>query len=214
VTWIRPRRLLVLAIGIGVAFVVLAVLGAVGIGSFIEVADPLTAADVIFVLEGGTPARELEAAALYHRGLAPRVVVSLGRDLLKPHARSLAGEAPTQTRAARVLEHAGVPASGIVRLTREIDNTRQELKVDFDYARAHGFRNVILVTSPVHTRRVRVIWDACCQASVPAAVHPTSFDSFDPRRWWSSTHNVERTLHELAGIAHFLIGSPLPTYGR
>ena len=182
-------------------------------GLYLVVADRLVPADAIFVIDGMTPAREIEAAILYRGRLAPRIVLTLARDPT-PIARRLAGEPTSQERAARALLHMGVPARAIVRSTRQADNTEQELKIDYEYAFANGFRRIILVTSPPHTRRVRTIWDARYQAKVPALVYPTSFDSWDAERWWRSRRWLEEGLHELVGIAHFKLGSPLPTFDR
>ncbi len=156
----RPRlpARIVLLVAAG-ALLAAAAVGVLRLGLFLVVADPLQPSDAIFVLEGKTPAREVEAAALYRRGLAPRIVVAHARDPM-PLARRLSGEPTPQERAVRALAHLGVPPEAVVRLTREAENTQQELAADFEYARAQGFRRVILVTSPVHTRRVRVIWRA------------------------------------------------------
>lgn len=207
----RPRlRLLLLALVVGA---VAAVLGVPALGRYLVVADELAPSDAVFVLEGGTPARELEAAALYRAGVAPLVVLTLARDPLAV-AHQLAGEPTPQERAARVLLHVGVPASAIVRLDRTVENTDQELAVDFESAQARGFRTVVLVTSPPHTRRVRVIWNSRFQSRVPARVRPTRYEEFDARRWWRSRRWLEDGVHELVGIAHFMIGSPLPTFDR
>ena len=182
------------------------------VGRFLLVADPLQKADAIFVLEGATPAREMQAAALYHLGLAPRVILTLARDPMQL-ARQLAGEPTPQERAARALMHAGVPAPALVRLDREVETSAQELGADYDYARTQGFRRVILVTSPPHTRRVRIIWNSRYQASIPALVYPTAYEAWDAERWWRSRRSIEIALHELVGIGHFFIGSPISTFG-
>lgn len=205
------RRAILLGLAAGLALFIPSGLQAIGL--YLVVADRLTPADAIYVLEGMTPAREVEAAILYRRRLAPRVVLALGRDPA-PIARRLAREPVPQERAARVLARLGVPGRAIVRLTREVENTEQELAVDFEFARAGGFRRVIFVTSPPHTRRVRTIWDARYQARLPALVYPTSFEDWDPSRWWRSRRWLEESLHELVGIAHFKIGGPLPTFDR
>lgn len=209
----RAFRATLVVVIAGALLAGLALAGLSALGRFLVVADPLVPADAIFVLDGKTPARELEAAALYHRGFAPRVVVSLARDPIEV-ARRLAGEPPPQERSVRVLEHARVPAASIVRLDRVVENTGQELAADFEYARRHGFRRVILVTSPVHTRRVRIVWNRRYQAGVAALVHPAPLEPFDPDRWWRSRRWLEDGVHELVGIAHFLVGSPLPTFDR
>lgn len=206
----RRLRLLLLALVAG-AFA--AVFGLPQLGRYLVVADELVPSDAIFVLEGGTPARELEAAALYRAGVAPRVVLTLARDPLEvPHR--LAGEPNPQERAARVLAHIGVPAAAIVQLDRVVENTVQELAADFEYAQSRGFRAVVLVTSPPHTRRVRVIWNSRFESRMPARIRPTRYEEFDARRWWRSRRWLEDGLHELVGIAHFMIGSPLPTFDR
>ncbi len=182
------------------------------VGLFLTVADRLEPSDAIFVLEGDTPVRELEAAALYHRGLAPRIVLTLARDQVPEVARRLAGEPAPQERAAQVLRRVGVPAQAIVRSLRVVDNTAEELRADFDLARSQGFRRVILVTSPYHTRRVRVIWRARYARALPAVVYPTSYERYSPERWWQSRRYLEATGHEIFGIANFYLGSPLRTF--
>jgi uncharacterized SAM-binding protein YcdF (DUF218 family) len=208
------RRRAILVLGLASLLVCLLVaLGIRGAGSYLVVADQLERSDAIFVLAGTGPTRLVEAASLYRRGLAPVVVLSLPPDTVRV-ARELAGEPAPQERALRALVHAGVPRPAIARLDRVVENTDEELGVDFDYARAQGFRRVILVTSPQHTRRVRMIWDARFQTALPALVHPTPFDEFDAARWWRSSRSLEKVFYELAAIAHFWLGRPLPTHDR
>jgi uncharacterized SAM-binding protein YcdF (DUF218 family) len=209
---VRPRLLAVIGL-------VLAIVTAIGVatpslGLFLVVADHLLPSDAVFVLHGGTPARELEAAALYHRRLAPRVVITLPRE---PHGgvmRKLAGERSAQEHSAWVLEHVHVPETAIVRLETVVENTEEELEADYAHARGRGLRRIIIVTSPYHTRRVRLIWDRHYQRTVSALVHPTPYEDFDSTRWWRSRRGLEVTAHEVFGMANYLLGSPLPTYDR
>jgi uncharacterized SAM-binding protein YcdF (DUF218 family) len=201
---------------LGLAGLLLCLLLALGVyraGSYLVVADRLEPSDAIFVLADNGPARLVEAGYLYRRGLAPLVGVSLVGDPM-PAARNLAGQPPRQEEAVNVLVHVGVPPHALVRLNQVVVNTYEELSADFDYARARGFRRVILVTSPQHTRRVRMIWNAYYQTRVPALVHPTPFEQFDAARWWRSSRSLEKGLYELAAIAHFLLGRPLPTHDQ
>jgi uncharacterized SAM-binding protein YcdF (DUF218 family) len=180
------------------------------VAAWLVVADPLQPSDAIFVLEGRTPAREVEAAAVYHRGLAPIVALSHARDPLSI-ARRLARLPPGQDTASVALRNLGVPDRAILRLEPEVENTVEELAVIADVSRARGFRRIILVSSPSHTRRIRMIWDARPRG-VAASVYPTSYETFDPHRWWRSRHGVETMLHELGGIVNFKLGSVLPTF--
>ena len=208
----RSRRLLLVLLLVAAAMLAMGTLVGSRLGPWLVVADPLVRSDAIFVLDGLTPLRELEAAALVREGWAPRIVLSLARDPIPEEARRLAGDAEPQERSARVLRRGGVPDENLIRLDRFVENTREELRVDFEYARAHGLRRVIIVTSPYHTRRVRIMWNSRFEAEVAALVRPTRYEPVDPERWWRSRRPLEDALHEAAGIIHFLIGSPLPTF--
>ena len=181
-------------------------LGIPALGAALVVTDALQPSDAIFVLDGGTPVRELEAASLYRLGYAPRVVVARGRDAISV-ARQVSGEPSRQERAVRVLRHVGVPEAAVVTLSQEVDNTVQELAADFAFATKQGLRRVILVTSANHTRRVRVIWNSRYERRIPALVYPTSWEAYDARRWWASRRTMEETIHEALGIVHFMLGS-------
>ena len=181
------------------------------LGLWLVVADRLAPSDAIFVLEGRTPSREVEAAALYHRRLAPLVALSRARDPQET-ARRLARLPPGQDVAQTALVNLGVPERAIVRLEPYVRNTVEELAVIADVARARGFHRLIIVTSPSHTRRVRMIWDARHATTLAALVHPNSYETFDARRWWRSRHGVEAAVHELGGIVNFRLGSLLPTF--
>jgi uncharacterized SAM-binding protein YcdF (DUF218 family) len=209
----RSRRLTVaLALAVPVLLATLAT--GTALGPWLVVNEPLAAADMIFVADGGTPQRELEGAALYLEGWAPRVALTLPRDPLPEDVRRLAGEPTAQETASRVLRRRGVPETAIVRLDRVVDNTRQELEADADYARAHGFRRVIIVSSPYHTRRIRLTWGRRFEAETPAVVRATRYEPVDPARWWRSRRSLEAVAHEVFGIANVLLGHPIPTFDR
>lgn len=206
----RSRRALSLALVAAALCAVAAVIGVPALGAWLVVADPLAPSDAIFVLEGRTPAREVEAAALFHRRLAPVIGISRARES-DTVARRLARLPAAQATAALVLHTVGVPDGAILRLDREVQNTVEEIAVITDVCRSRGYRRVIVVTSPSHTRRVRVIWNAR-GGGIAALVHPTSYETFNARRWWRSRHGVEEVVHELGGIANFRLGSILPTF--
>lgn len=210
----HPRRL-ALALGICVLVALALALGtARWLGPWLVVDEPLARSDVIFVTDGKTPQRELEGAGLFQEGWAPRVALTFPREQVSEDVLRLAGEPAQQERASQILLRRGVPEAAIVRLERIVDNTEQELRADFDYARAHGFRRVIIVSSPYHTRRVSVIWRSRFEAEIPAVVRATRYGTVDPARWWRSRASLEEVAHEVFGITNFLLGSPIPTFDR
>src|SRR5256712_12057558 len=112
-------------------------LGIRALGPARVVTDALQPSDAIFVLGGGTPVRELEAAALYRLGYAPSVVVARGRDAISI-ARQVSGEPSRQERSVRVLRHVGVPRAAIVTLSHDGDHTVQELPGHLPLAAPRG----------------------------------------------------------------------------
>jgi uncharacterized SAM-binding protein YcdF (DUF218 family) len=207
------RSLLLVMLGV-LALTVANVVTLRALGPWLVVNDPLVRSDVIFVTDGKTPQRELEGAALYLEGWAPRVALTLARDQASEEVRALAGELPPQEYAARLLRRRGVPESAIVRLDRLVENTVEELDADFQYARDHGFRRVIIVSSPYHTRRIHTIWRARFADRIPALIRVTRYERVEPARWWRSRHSLEDVVHEVFGISNFLLGSPIPTFDR
>lgn len=208
------RRILTALLLFTVTVLVMGTLVGICLGQWLVTVDPLARSDAILVLEGLTPLRELEAAALVREGWAPRVVLALARSPIPDEARRLAGDPEPQERAVRVLRRGGVADRDIIRLDRPVENTLEELTADFEFARAHGFRRVIIVSSPYHMRRVRVIWTARFEREIPALVRPTRYEPVEPARWWRSGRSLEEVLHEALGITHFFIGSPIPTFDR
>jgi uncharacterized SAM-binding protein YcdF (DUF218 family) len=210
----RSRLLLSALVVCGLVPLLLAVAAGRWLGPWLVVSEPLVRSDVIFVTDGETPQRELEGAALFLEGWAPRVALTLPRDPMSEEFRHMAGELTPQERSARVLLRRGVPEAAIVRLDRVVENTREELRVAFEHARAHGFRRVIIISSPYHTRRIRLIWSASFEREVPAIVRPTRYEPIDPTRWWRSRRPLEDVVHEVFAITHILLGSPIPTFDR
>ena len=208
----RAPRLRSVLLVCGVLLLVAGVAAATRLGPWLTVADPLVRSDVIFIADGKSPHRELEAAALFREGWAPRIALTLPRSDLSEEVRRLSGEPTPQERSSRLLQRAGVPDGAIIRLDRVVENTLEEFRVAFDYARAHGFRRVIIVSSPYHLRRVRIIWRSRFGHELPASIRATRYEAVEASRWWRSRRSLEDVVHEMFGIAHFLIGSPIPSY--
>ena len=182
------------------------------IGRALVVEDPVAKADAIVVVAGGTPSREEAAAVLFREGLAPDVVLSNPltpdrvRDLITMGVRRL----DYQGEARVVLEHRGVPAKAIVVLSQSVKTTEAELKVVGELARSRGWRRVILVTSPQHSRRVKLVWARQAPADIQSIVRLAQDDDFLDGDWWRKRREAEAVLHEYLGLAAIYLGiSPL-----
>ena len=178
------------------------------IGRALVVEDPVTKADAIVVVAGGTPSREETAATLFREGLAPDVVLSNPftpdrvRHLIAMGARRL----DYQGEARVVLEHRGVPARAIVALPHPVKTTEAELKAVGELARSRGWRRVILVTSPQHSRRVKLVWSRQAPPDIQSIVRIAQDDDFLDGDWWRKRREAEAVLHEYLGLAAIYLG--------
>ena len=178
------------------------------IGQALVVEDVLAPADAVVVVAGGVPTREAAAAGLYKRGLAPLVVLSNNftparvRELIALGARRLDYQGESRL----VLEKHGVPPDALVALSVPVKTTEAELRLVAEAARARGWRRVILVTSPLHSRRVKLVWTREASGAIEGLVAVVKEDDFPADGWWRKRRQAEAVLHEYLGLAAIYLG--------
>jgi uncharacterized SAM-binding protein YcdF (DUF218 family)/glycosyltransferase involved in cell wall biosynthesis len=96
---------------------------------------------------GGAQERIAQAVALYKSGYAPVLILSSGYVYSFQEAEVMRALAVDQ----------GVPASAIL-LERRAANTYENVRFVDDILREHGWRRVLLVSSPYHMRRALLVW--------------------------------------------------------
>jgi len=204
----RSRRWLILS-AIGGGGLVLAVVIFFGVGRWLVVEDPLVKARAIVVLSGAMPLRAIEAAKLYREGYAPEIWLTHSTEpgeTLEEMGIPFAGEDHYN---AHVLIHEGVPPEAIHVLEPPIVNTADEIKVAAaTFARGKD-GTMILVTTKVHTRRVRLLWRRLAPGQGRAIVRAASSDPFDPRHWWRTTSDALDVVREVLGLLNAWAGLPL-----
>jgi uncharacterized SAM-binding protein YcdF (DUF218 family) len=197
------RRLVVRAAVVALALLVIAVsqqacfLSALGRG--LVRSDPLVKADVIVVLSGDTPARELAAADLFRAGCPPRVLVTQAPE--KPAIRELLARGVDAElefdRQLRYLRELGVPDSALVPLRTTVQTTTDEAQLVAGWCRDHKVGRLIVVTSNYHTRRAGYIFKWAMKGQNAAIlVHAATLVAFDPNTWWQSRPSLLMGLME------------------
>ena len=180
-----------------------------GIGRWLTVEDPLEKAQAIVVLSGRMPIRAMEAARLYRAGYGPEIwltrTVEPAASLQAIHIAYI-GEDFYNT---RVLMHEGVPENAIRILELPVINTADEVRLISAELGRRGDSRVILVTTKVHTRRVRALWRRLADARMRAIVRASPDDPFQPGHWWRTTRDTLDVVRESLGLLNAWAGLPL-----
>jgi len=172
--------------------------------------EPGQVADAVVVLGGGY-FRPLYAADLYLEGRAPvvyvgRVVPSRDAQILKEVDVNL----PLQEEIyRRILVRKGVPRDAVKLYGHLLISTAQEahtLKEIFQGAP----KTLILVTSPFHVRRAKLIFEDILPECKIIAVG-TPYEPF-PKKWWSTQRSALNVLNETGKFLFYLAGGRFTTF--
>lgn len=180
------------------------------IGRWLVVEDPLEKASAIAVLSGRMPSRALEAARIYREGYASEIWLTR---TIEPGASLQALFVPFTGEEAydrMVLMRKGVPESAIRVLDPPIANTADEMLAIGQALSKENQHTVIIVTSKVHTRRVKALWRHFSSADGQAIVRGVSDDGFDPAHWWANTADALDVVREALGLLNAWAGLPVP----
>jgi len=199
----RARRRAALSLGV-VALAYLIVFHTSFIWTVAEplrVAAPPVRADAVIVFAGGVgesgragggyQERVKQAVELHRAGLAETILFSSGFVFAFREAEVMRDLAIAN----------GVDRSAIVLETRAA-NTYQNVTFTRDIARAHGWRHVLLVSSPYHMRRALLTWRKAAPdiAVTPAPVPESQFYQHGSR---ANIDQVRGIAQEYAAIAAY-----------
>ena len=144
------------------------------------------------VLNESAMRRTHAAAKLYHRGLAPLMIISGGN----PNHPQDPQPADSMAEFAREL---GVPQSAII-LEKASPNTHFSAVNVAALCRARGIDHVLLVTDAVHMRRAKASFEAQGLSVSPAPADPWAL-------WWESpTVRLRKfwaAIHEYGGLLYY-----------
>ncbi len=201
---------------VGLVIVLILVLGLAGFrhaGRWLMLDDPMSRADVIFVLSGAVPYRAEEAAKIYATGYAPEVWISRPdspAEKMEQIGIHFVGE---QDYNREILTREGVPDAAIHLLPDSVINTEQEIEEAAIAMRRTGKSRIIIVTSPQHTRRVKALWGKLAGGDLKMMVRAAHDDPFDADHWWRNTRDVLTVVRETLGLVNAWAGLPVPPHG-
>jgi uncharacterized SAM-binding protein YcdF (DUF218 family) len=154
-------------------------------GYLVNTDATLNRADVIFVLNGDYNTRPFYAADLYDQRKAPRVAIAQSES--SPAVEMGLVENVTDI-AVRIMESEGVPADDLYVLSENhpVTSTFDEAAALKQYMIDRNYDSLILVTSQMHTRRARWIFEkelAGLDINMQVAGAPHAH--FDASNWWT-----------------------------
>jgi uncharacterized SAM-binding protein YcdF (DUF218 family) len=149
---------------------------------FLDVSEAPQAVDYILVLGGGSETRPFAAAALYHAGLAKKILVPTIHPSLEVEAGM---SVPEHELICNSLMCSGVPGTAIVVLPGDATNTSDEARLLVDYLRANREGVVGVVTNGLHSRRAHWIFRRALGREF-ARVHffAAPSDGYNESNWW------------------------------
>ena len=164
------------------------------------VSDPISPADAIVVLSGGLATRPFEAAELWQRGLADKILISQPSE-----ERSVSiGAMPSHSELNReILLKLGVPGGVIETFGTANQNTRDEAVSLREWAERNAASAFIIPTEIFPARRVRWIFRREFSGTAVKIV-VLSFDSpFTRREWWKTEHGVVAFQNEVLKYIYY-----------
>lgn len=177
-----------------------------GAARYLSVHDALQKADAIFIFGGDPDIRPYAAAELYHKGLAPRILVP-GMETGRLAADGLV---PPQTELfLRVLKKEGVPDSvvQVLNIPGGTTSTTDDARVLRDWLRRTHARRVIAVTTTYHTRRARLsLRRALKGMDVRVMMYGASTRGYSERNWWHSESGMVTYFNEYLKLARYKLG--------
>ena len=179
------------------------------LGTFLYHEDPLQRADAIFVLAGTRMERPLDAADLYLKGWAPRVVLTEetpDSGVVALHERGMPLQSNAEV-ARDVIIRLGVPAAAVEILPAVHDNTAQEAETFRSTAVARRWKRIIVVTSKFHTRRAGFAVRRALEGSgIDVVMRGSAYDRSDPHHWWRSRADVRWAVSEAQKLIAYALG--------
>lgn len=157
------------------------------IGQYLSPADNLSRADAIVVVSGDSD-RMKQAIDLYKQGYASRLILSgAAKDGFPSNALAMHIEA----------SQSGIPNEAVI-LEEKANNTYENALYTKEIVLSQGMKNIILVTSPYHQRRVYETFKNVFKGSnIQLQNSPSIYSSWKPNDWWNTERESHLTQEEI-----------------
>jgi uncharacterized SAM-binding protein YcdF (DUF218 family) len=169
------------------------------IANILVVADPLQPADAIVPLAGGVE-RAQHAAGLFQQGYAGSFVVT-------DNSIALHSVAQPDLSITGIATAAGISIDRLQPIATTVTSTYEEALAVRTLAEEQGWQSLIVVTSPAHTRRSRMIFhEVFADTGISIIIRPVMDKIDESEEWWQMKQKRKLVLNEYLKLGAFLVG--------
>ncbi|MBI5700621.1 YdcF family protein [Candidatus Saganbacteria bacterium] len=172
-----------------------------GMAKFLYVRDKLEKSDVILVLAGDSNGeRAAHGVDLYKKGFAPKILMSGGPAIWHlTYAENMRNQATSL----------GVPAKDVLLQDRS-RSTFEDIKFSLLILKKIDAKKVILVTSPTHIRRSRLVARKFFKKEgIKVMASPVEKSEFNPNKWWTRHEDTQYVVWEYVSLIGYMLKGKL-----
>lgn len=178
------------------------------IGRYLVLEHPPEKSELIICLAGGNIERGLATADAYNEGWAPTVFISRER---LPDGFELLSDRGVEYPASidlmgMLLANLGVPESSIIKSDTPVNSTLSEATVIREEIEKRGYKSIIVITSPQHTRRswltYRKVFDG---TDVGILMLASKYSGFKPDSWWKERQYIRDVIMEYQKLIYYAL---------
>lgn len=177
----------------------------IGLAGFLIVDDPLVPADALVMLNGEVETRPFHAADLFHRKMAPLILVAKTAQSPPEQLGILPNTADV---AIDVMKKLGVSPKDAVRVDTPdgVTSTWDEALALREYIRTRPIRQIIVVTSAFHTRRTAWTFKKVFDG-LPVSIRMSAAPQwgFEQTNWWGCEEGLISFCNEYIKMMYYLV---------
>ncbi len=195
-----------------ISFLLVLLVGFFTLGYFIDASQKSVKSDLIVSLGGGYGCRIKEALRLYQNGY------SNSKKFLYTGREEVHTDLKTSFSKSEFLLQGGIKKENIVFVKRGIIvNTVEELLFIKAYMERHNYKSVLIVTAPIHTRRVKTLASQIVpfdEAGIKVTVSGCKKAHWNPSSYYQDKETREAVFLEFAKLIYNLVkySPPLISY--
>ncbi len=160
-----------------------------GLGNYLIYEDTLTQVDAAFVLSGMPTERLPYGVKVYKEGQTPLLIAT--GEHIDPDLETLGIMLTDAALAQKALvEKYGVDSTDII-ILEEGTSTFEESEVILGFAKAQGYKRIMIVSSKFHTRRIKNVFKKKFAAKgIETVIRGAQSEDYEINQWWISEQGL------------------------